>query len=39
MEVDTGAAVSVVSEDTYKELFFDLPLRGVGAKLEVVRQI
>ena len=27
MEVDTGAAVSVVSEDTYKELFFDLPLK------------
>ena len=26
MEDDTGTAVAVVSEDTYKEMFFDLPL-------------
>ena len=34
MEVDTGAAVSVVSEDTYKELFFDLPLKRASVCLE-----
>ena len=34
MEVDTGAAVSVVSEDTYKELFFDLPLKRASVCLK-----
>ena len=34
MEVDTGAAVSVVSEDTYKELFFDLLLKRASVCLK-----
>ena len=34
MEVDTGAAVSVVSEDTYKKLFFNLPLKRASVCLK-----
>lgn len=34
MEVDTGAAVSIISHATYKQLFAHLPLEGVRVKLK-----
>ena len=32
MEVDTGAAVSVISEETYKELFMNLSLKKASVQ-------
>ena len=34
MKVDTGAAVSVISEETYKELFMNLSLKKASVNLK-----
>ena len=33
MEVDTGAAVSVISKETYKEMFMNLSLKKASVSL------